>query len=184
MYSYISLFYSWFISCCVPWVRITIFQSCVYYVHIAELAIKRTLRHAGSVGENKGGAFCSHWHAVWYMDAQFIYLMLPSFRCMSAEIRLWFVVYLDLVLFVFHLPVQVVFFYYFYYFGLAELPHVRFFLNLLINARVFYQKNLLLDKISVKATSSALDTGLQHDRWVSGFTVKENSYVAPELVLH
>lgn len=43
---------------------------------------------------------------------------------------------------------------------------------------------LLLDKISVKATSSALDTGLQHDRWVSGFTVKENSYVAPELVLH
>lgn len=142
MYSYISLFYSWFISCCIPWVRITIFQSCVYYVHIAELTIKRTLRHAGSVGENKGGAFCSHWHAVWYMDAQFIYLILPSFRCMSAEIRLWFVVYLDLVLFVFHLPVQVVFFYYFYYFGLAELLRVRFFLNLLINARVFCQSNV------------------------------------------
>lgn len=84
----------------------------------------------------------------------------------------------------FHLPVQVVFFYSFYYFGLAELPHVRFFFKLANKCQSFLPKNLLLDKISVKATSSALDTGLQHDRWVSGFTVKENSYVAPELVLH
>lgn len=58
------------------------------------------------------------------------------------------------------------------------------FFKLANSCQSFLPKNLLLDKISVKAASSALDTGLQHDRWVSDFTVKENSYVAPELVLH